>query len=165
MSWRLNPRLITMCESDCSFHQRNFGCGQIYQLNHLPRTKHWVVSVIFDSGNPIPYVDYTPEETATWTASMSKLEALYPLYACSQFNSSFSKLQFSASAIPQLEDISQILRAETGWQVVSLANFFPSIFFPTARNRYLRHCMYILHWKKPLPATIEIIADTRYKTC
>jgi phenylalanine-4-hydroxylase len=42
---------------------------------------------------------------------------MYPQYACKEFNTAMSKLDFRVDEVPQLQDISESLKAATGWQV------------------------------------------------
>ena len=69
------------------------------------------------SGEPIPCVEYTPEEVAVWGTALSKLKELYPKHACRQVNEGLPKLGFREDEVPQLQDISDTLKAATGWQV------------------------------------------------
>lgn len=46
------------------------------------------------SGQPIPRIEYTPEETWVWGTALSKLKALFPQHACSEFNQAFPKFNF-----------------------------------------------------------------------
>ena len=38
------------------------------------------------SGQPIPHVKYTEQETATWTTVYTNLKRLFRTHACAQFN-------------------------------------------------------------------------------
>lgn len=69
------------------------------------------------SGTPIPEVEYTPEEISAWGIALSQLQELHPLHACSGYNSIVELFKFKTTEIPQLEDMSEILRKATGWQV------------------------------------------------
>lgn len=46
------------------------------------------------SGDPIPRVEYTPEEVQVWGTALSHLKALYPLHACKEFNTNLAKIGF-----------------------------------------------------------------------
>lgn len=49
-------------------------------------------------GDPIPHIDYTPEEVATWGTALSKLKALFPTHACKEFNSALPMFEFRSVA-------------------------------------------------------------------
>ncbi|KAG8041718.1 hypothetical protein G9C98_007022 [Cotesia typhae] len=68
----------------------------------------------YKHGEPIPRVEYTEEEIATWGVVFNKLTELYPKYACREHNHVFPLLiencGYRADNIPQLEDISRFLK-------------------------------------------------------
>lgn len=65
-------------------------------------------------GQPLPRVEYTEEETATWGTVFLKLTTLYKQHACREHNHVFPLLidncGYRADNIPQLEDISNFLK-------------------------------------------------------
>ena len=61
-------------------------------------------------GDPIPRVQYLPEEVKTWGTVYRELTQLYPKYACKEFLRNFPLFNFSETEVPQLQDMSQILR-------------------------------------------------------
>lgn len=98
------------------------------------------------SGTPIPRIDYTDEEKETWKVAFEKLKVLYPFHACREFNQSFEKFGFSSEAVPQLEDISKVIRNATGWQIRPVAglmhprDFLNGLAFKTFHStQYMRH--------------------------
>ncbi len=61
-------------------------------------------------GAPIPRLDYTEEERATWEYCVTRLEKLHKKNACKEYNEIVDEfrreINFSSKEIPQLEDIS-----------------------------------------------------------
>ncbi|KAH0616986.1 hypothetical protein JD844_028525 [Phrynosoma platyrhinos] len=47
----------------------------------------------FRQGDPLPRVEYTVHETATWKEIYQKLSSLYPTYACKQYLEAFDQLE------------------------------------------------------------------------
>lgn len=63
------------------------------------------------SGDDIPPVQYLPEEVKTWGAVLRELKQLYPQHACQEFQQNFPKFNFREEEVPQLQDMSNILRS------------------------------------------------------
>lgn len=66
-------------------------------------------------------VNYSPEEHDIWRLLFERQMALLPGIACGQFMKGLETLNFASNQIPQLPDISNRLRALTGWQVEPVA--------------------------------------------
>ena len=71
--------------------------------------------VILNSGDPIPRVDYSAEEVATWKAVFRKVYELLPGRACTTHRKYLEVMKkecgYSEDNIPQMEDISQFLKS------------------------------------------------------
>jgi hypothetical protein len=69
-------------------------------------------------GEPLPKITYTAAETATWGAVHRKIWPLIEKHACAAVNVQLPKLAtncgYAEDNIPQLQDISDYMRAETG---------------------------------------------------
>lgn len=70
-------------------------------------------------GDPIPFLEYTKEETAVWEQMYTQLEKLYYKNACDEYLESFESFKkeigLCKSEIPQFRDISTLLESKTGF--------------------------------------------------
>lgn len=97
-------------------------------------------------GEPLPRVDYTESERETWATVLSELRKEYPKHACAEFLANFDSFGFCEEAVPQLEDVSQVLQAATGWRIRPVAgllhprDFLNGLYFKTFHStQYMRH--------------------------
>ncbi|PJD96250.1 MAG: phenylalanine 4-monooxygenase [Legionella sp.] len=66
-------------------------------------------------------VAYSEEENEVWRILFERQKKLLPNRACEEFIAGLAVLNFNAQVIPQLPDISRILKEKTGWQVAPVA--------------------------------------------
>lgn len=81
-----------------------------------------------------------------WRYCMRKLRDLFPQHACREFLAAWDVLGFREDEVPQLEDVSQLLRSASGWQIRPVAgllhprDFLNGLAFRTFHStQYMRH--------------------------
>ena len=95
--------------------------------HHLTQKKQPYVSRQPDSHGHIHYSD---DENAMWQALLERQAKQIPNRASSAYIEGLEKLKLPATHIPQLQDIDEVLQANTGWQtaavpaLISFGKFF-----------------------------------------
>ncbi|KAE9416836.1 hypothetical protein Angca_006545 [Angiostrongylus cantonensis] len=104
----------------------------------------------YKHGDPIPLVEYTAEEHATWKTVYQRLHALRETHTCSAYRKNIKKLEdegiLSSEKIPQIRDLNEFLQRKTGFilrpcsGLLSARDFLASLAFRRFQTTtYLRH--------------------------
>jgi len=106
-------------------------------------------------GQSIPRIEYLASEIETWAQVYRRLRQLYPTHACSQHWNMFQLMErecgLSDKQIPQLQDISDFLKARTGWTLRPVTGLLSSRdFLNGLAFRVFHSTQYIRHHSKPL---------------
>jgi phenylalanine-4-hydroxylase len=111
-------------------------------------------------GEPIPVVEYTPQEVATWGEVYRRLADLHERYACAEYRRVFEDMArqcgYAADNVPQVRTVNDFLEQRTGFRLRPVSGLLGSrdflnglafrVFFST---QYLRHHSAPLYTPEP----------------
>jgi tyrosine 3-monooxygenase len=110
---------------------------------------------LLPSGDPIPHIDYTETEHNTWGSVFRVVKDLMPKHACREYNQVFAKLEkekiFIESRIPQLQEMNDFLRRNTGFTLRPAAGLLTSRdFLASLAFRIFQSTQYVRHSNSPM---------------
>lgn len=108
----------------------------------------------YKHGEVIPRVEYNDDEVKTWGTVFTELIKKYPTHACREHNHIMPLMiehcKFKADNIPQLEDVSNFLKQNTGFALRPVAGLLSSRdFLAGLAFRVFHSTQYIRHHTTP----------------
>jgi tyrosine 3-monooxygenase len=110
---------------------------------------------LYNSGDSIPSINYTESEHSTWGAVFRVVKDLMPKHACREYNEVFAKLEkeeiFVENRIPQLQEMNDFLRKNTGFTLRPAAGLLTSRdFLASLAFRVFQSTQYVRHSNSPM---------------
>ncbi|CAN5923703.1 aromatic amino acid hydroxylase [soil metagenome] len=104
-----------------------------------------------ERGQPPPRVEYSREEGQVWATALETLTRLHARLACRSYLDAWPTLDFTASRIPQLAEMSDRLRKATGFTYAPVAGLVtPREFMERLADRTFLATQYMRHPSTPL---------------
>ena len=102
-------------------------------------------------GDPIPRPDYSDEEHAVWAEVSAALEELHERHACDAYLQGKSRLGLPPDRVPQLTEVSELLRPHSGFEYLPVAGLAPlRDFYASFRSGVFWSTQYLRHPSVPL---------------
>lgn len=71
------------------------------------------------------YIHYSDEEDQIWSELYARQMSILPGRACSAYLENLERLKLTHDRVPQLNDVSAVLREHTGWEVAPVPALIP----------------------------------------
>ncbi|MDQ1423145.1 MAG: phenylalanine-4-hydroxylase [Acidimicrobiaceae bacterium] len=108
------------------------------------------VAARFRAGQPIPDVTYIEEEDDVWRTVSGELARTHERFACAAYLEGADLLALRRDRVPQLEEVSQRLRALTGFRVEPVGGLVPTrVFYGSLADQCFLSTQYVRHHSVP----------------
>ncbi len=103
------------------------------------------------SGDPVPRIDYTPEEHQVWRTVSRELAPRHQRYAVGEYREAKERVGMPTDRVPELDEISALIAPLTGWRYLPAAGLVPlEIFYGSLADRLFYSTQYVRHPEVPL---------------
>jgi phenylalanine-4-hydroxylase len=108
------------------------------------------VAAQFRPGQSIPDVTYVEEENEVWRRVSAELGRKHERFACAAYLEGADLLALRSDRVPQLQEVSERLRALTGFRVEPVGGLVPTrIFYGALADRCFLSTQYVRHHSVP----------------
>jgi phenylalanine-4-hydroxylase len=108
------------------------------------------ISASYRPGQPVPDVDYTPEEDAVWAAVSSALHPRHLRLACREYLEGVERLDLPTTRVPQLREVSEKVARLSGFAIEPVPGLVPTrVFYGALADRRFLSTQYIRHHSVP----------------
>ena len=109
------------------------------------------IAAAYEPGTPIPDAPYVEEEHEVWRAVRRALRPAHARFACAEFLACQARLRLSEEIIPQLGEVSERVRALSGFRLEPVAGLVePRVFLESLATGVFLSTQYIRHHSAPL---------------
>ncbi|HVM10107.1 MAG TPA: phenylalanine 4-monooxygenase [Acidimicrobiales bacterium] len=114
------------------------------------RARIAAVGAAYVSGDPIPDVDYTPEEDEVWRVVSSELAVKHQRYACAEYLRGAANVVLPSDRVPQLREVDERVHGLTGFHIHPVPGLVPTRqFYGSLARRTFLSTQYIRHHSVP----------------
>jgi phenylalanine-4-hydroxylase len=108
------------------------------------------VGAAYEPGQPIPDVEYAPEEDAVWTLVAGELDGKHARYAVREYRDAAARLALPRHKVPQLREVDARLDQRTHFHVRPVPGLVSTrMFYGTLADRTFCSTQYIRHHSVP----------------
>src|SRR3954451_13650660 len=108
------------------------------------------VAAEFRPGQPIPDVAYIDEENDVWRVVSAELARKHERYACAAYLEGAARLALRSDRVPQLQEVTERLRALTGFRIEPVGGLVPTrVFYGALADRCFLSTQYVRHHTVP----------------
>lgn len=166
--------LMTKYEPDLDMNHPGFA-DKVYRER---RKEIAEIAFGYKYGDPVPTIIYTESENKTWNSVFNTVLDLMKKHACKEYIRTFRMMQelniFVPNRIPQLQEVSDFLRSQTGFSLrpaaglLTARDFLASLAFRIFQStQYVRHVNTPYHTPEPdciheLLGHIPLLADPSF---
>ena len=109
------------------------------------------IALAYRAGETIPDAPYTPQEHRVWQTICKALLPAHRTHACAEYLEAVDRLELDPDRIPQLREVSEKVRALSGFRLEPVAGLVePRVFLESLANGVFLCTQYIRHHSTPL---------------